>query len=735
MAAFVTSRWTGSWRIAGCGGLLALVLGQALDRAAAQDFGAGPVLMLANEVKVDAERKVITAEGEVDVTRGDRRLLADRIRYDQVADRIEAIGNVTLLEPTGEAIFAERLDLSGDLKDGVARQLQARIERESRFAAAEGRRVAGNRTEMEQAIYSPCPLCPDSDRPPLWQLRAAEVSHDQADKKVTYKHAFFELFGVPLLYTPYFSHPDPTVKRKSGLLAPTFGNDSELGFTFELPYYFALAPNYDLTLTPIITTKEGPVLGGEWRHQTTRGRYELAGSITYGTESERNVGDEVDDKAPRGHIVGDGRFGLGGGWAAGYDVFVASDDTYLERYGFSDEDILENRLYGERIWGRNYAAINGYGFQGLRQDDDQGLIPIVLPLAELNLESQPLWGGLRTFMDTSALLLTRTDGLDTHRYSTTAGMRLPWLGLIGDQFTLTTSLRGDYYQIDGDPITLEDNGSSEESRIIPSASLAWSWPWIGQSFGYSSVIEPVAVLNWAPTGTNDDDIPNEDSLDFEFDDTNLFEPSRFPGIDRIEEGASVSYGLRYGVVGASGEVFNALFGEIYRFQEDEQFDAESGLDGNFSDFVGRLELTPASWFSSRYRFRLDRDSLAPLRNEVRAVIGPSWLRFDGTYLSLDADPEVAADEFEEREELTTGILIGLGPSLSFRAQTRRDLETSSTISNIFGLIYRNPCLLLIGGLEQDFTQDRDADGGTTVSVRITFQNLGEIGGEASLPGL
>ncbi len=717
-----------------CGlALLPVALLLADGRAGAVELGEGPALLVADDVQVDDRTKVITATGRVDITRGERRLLADQVRYDQAADQIEAIGNVTLLEPSGEAVFADRVTLSGDLKNAVAERLRARIDATSRFAAARGRRIDGTRTEMDRAVYSPCPLCADSKRPPLWQISARKISHDEAAKEVRYRDAFFELFGFPVFYTPYFAHPDPTVKRKSGLLSPTFGNDSNLGLTAEIPYYFALAPNYDLTLAPIITTQEGLVLTGEYRQRVRRGRFDLGGSITYGSESEDDADDQAENSAARGHVVGDGRFGLGNGWGWGYDLFVASDDTYLDRYGFSDQNILTNRLFTERLFGRSYAALSGYGFQGLREDDDQGLIPVVLPLAETELQSDPLMFGARTFLNSSVLALTRTSGLDTRRFSTTAGVTVPWLGLLGDQFDLTTSLRGDYYNIDGDPITFEDDGQQSEARLIPSASLSWRWPWIGDSFGYSSVIEPITVLNVLPTGTNSDDIPNEDSLDLEFDDTNLFEPSRFPGLDRVEEGTSVSYGLRYSVFGDQGEIFNALFGQIYRLQPDEQFDANSGLDGHFSNYVGRVETTPTDWFSARYRFRLDRDQLTPVRNEVRAVLGPQFFRADATYLSLEDDPSVA-EEFQAREELTTGILIGLGPEFAVRAQTRRDLETANTIANTFGLIYRNACLLLIGGLEQDFTKDRDAGGGTTFSFRVTFQNLGEIGGEGSVPG-
>ena len=151
---------------------------------------------------------------------------------------MEAEGNVALADPSGDTLFADRVVLTGDLRAGVAEQLRARLADDSLIAAAGGRRTGGVRTEFERAVYSPCPLCPNSDRPPLWQITARKVTHDQETHDVTYRDAFFELAGVPIFYTPYFTHPDPSVKRRSGFLAPSFGNSGELGLSVQPIYYF-----------------------------------------------------------------------------------------------------------------------------------------------------------------------------------------------------------------------------------------------------------------------------------------------------------------------------------------------------------------------------------------------------------------------------------------------------------------------------------------------------------------
>lgn len=700
--------------------------------AQALDIGEGPVLIFAQEVRLEPDQEVIVAEGNVEILRGERRLQADLVRYNQKTDQIEALGNISLLEPGGEVLYADRIVLSGDLRNGVAQQLRARLQDDSLLAAADGRRIDGTRTEMNKVVYSPCPVCRDSDDPPLWQLRASQVTHDQETRDITYHNAFLEIFGVPVAYTPYLTHPDPTVERRTGFLAPTVGHDSNLGFTVQTPYFFDLAPNYDLTVAPIFTTEENAVLTAQYRHLLESGRFELGGSATYATEAGTDANPNPKGQAFRGNLEGDGDFDLADRWDWGYELAVASDDTYLERYDFSGADVLENHLFARRIWGRNYGVVEGWGFQGLREEDDQGLIPIALPQAQLELTSEPMIWGSRFGLDSGALVLTRTDGLDTRRVSTGVSWELPKQGPIGDLYRLTLSARGDVYQTDGNTETFgSDGGNNAVGRFIPRATLDWSWPLLGEGFGVTHLIEPIVSGTWSTKGNNPDSIPNEDSQDFEFDDTNLFKPSRFPGIDRVEGGGKISYGMRYGLYGDRGAIASGLFGQLYKFANDPDIPEDTGLGGRgFSDYVGRIDLHVTRWLDVRYRFLLDQDSASLLRNEVGANFGLSWLRFDAQYLFLQDDPgDIAVGR---REEFIGRVDLQATPWLAFQARGRRNIEDDRWIRYQFGVVYIHPCLELFAGVQRRFTDDRDADADTSIALRVEFKNLGAVGASQGL---
>jgi LPS-assembly protein len=698
----------------------------AATAARALDLGEGPVLLVADRVEYDVDEDLITASGNVEVTRGDRRLLADTLRYDRDADQMEAEGNVALIEPSGDTLFASRVTLSGDLRDGVADQLRARLADDTLIAAEGGRRSGGNRTEMDRAVFSPCPLCPNSTRPPLWQISARRVIHDQTTHNVTYNHAFFEIGGVPVFYLPYFYHPDPTVKRRSGFLAPKFSNDSILGLSAQVPYFFALAPNYDVTLAPIFYTKENPVIVTQYRHLLPSGHFEFNGSGTYASKPIKEEGEtQPSGDTFRGAIEGEGRFRLPKGWSSGFDLAAATDDTYLERYNFSDDDVLNNRLFAERYRERDFVTIDAYGFQGLREQDDQELIPVAAPQAHLHMTSDPLLWRSRLELDSDLLVLTRNSGLNTRRLSTTGAWILPWHSPIGDRYQLRLDVRGDGYQTDGNPDTFETNGTNVIGRVVPRATLHWGWPWIGELFGASQTIEPVAMGTVASSGQNNDDIPNEDSQDFEFDDSSLLEPNRFPGLDRVQGGSSIAYGVRFGTYAAGRQIISGLFGQAYAFDDDIEFDPGTGLDERLSDYVGRVDLTPADWLDLRYRFRLDKNDLTYVRNELGVAVGPPRVRFDVGYLMLEDDP--ALQSLREREEIRGGVSLEVTDWLSMRATGRYDLAEDRTISWQYGVIYTHPCLQVIAGVARRNTNNRDAEDSTTFSLQVSFKLLGEIG--------
>jgi len=704
-------------------GLVAAGWLMALSGAAAQEPPAAGILLEAREVVWDAEAETATAIGEVFLAREGYTLSAERVVYDRGAETVRATGEVVLVDPQGNASFAERMALSGDLATGFIESVALRLEDDSLLVARRADREAGDTTTLRDVTYTPCPVCPDAA--PTWQINAAEVEHDQDERVVRYRNATFEIAGIPVLFTPFFSHADPSVVRRSGFLAPTFTIDSELGATAEIPYYWALAPNRDLTIRPTFTTDENALLALDLRDLQTFGRTEVTVSGTYASFGD---GDET---RGRGHIDGEGRYGVGDDWDAGFDLALATDDTYLRRYGISNANVLDNRLFAQRVDNDRLVNVEALAFQDLRPDADQGQVPYALPHLQSTFTGSFAGLGANWEVRPDLLGLYRTEGIDSRRASLAGEVSLPRVSPWGDLVTASFGLRGDLYAVRGDAETGVDDGDvSWRARVMPRATLDWRRPYarVGAN-GIAYGIEPVASVTVAPTGVDDADIPNEDSLDLEFDETNLLRANRFTGLDRYDEGSKVSYGARTSATGLDRELWSIFIGQSYRFSETDVFEGVSGLEDDLSDIVGRVQLSPHPWVDTDYRFRVGAGLGDLSKSDLQVVAGPPRLRLAFGHLLLEDE---TAGGFDRREEGRAALSLRLTDSWSVIASTRRDLDNGEPILDTYGVLYEDACFTLVAGVERDFTSDRDALDSTTVAVRVGFRNLGEFGGTSAL---
>jgi len=719
--------------------VLMVLLAAAGETARAQELDiealeGTPSLITADELTYDEENGLVTASGNVEISQAGRVLLADKVTYNTISDIVTAEGNVTLIEPSGDTVFADFVELTGDLREGFIRDIRVLMADKTRIAAASGTRSGGNRTEFRKGVFSPCELCRDDPtRPPLWQIKANEVIHDQEAQDVIYHDAWIEFFGIPLFYTPYLEHPDPTVQRRSGILAPTLGTSDFLGYAVEVPYFWVIDETKDVTIAPIISTEQGINLTGEYRQLFTNGELRAAGSATI-ADREESDGNVAKDRF-RGHIDAEGQFEIDRTWRWGFEANRASDDTYLRAYDFDSSRTLTSTGYLEGLKGRNYAAVRGLAYQGLREDDVNNEFPIVAPLADFDFVSEPnvgLPGGYFT-LDGNLMALSRIEGRDSRRLSLITGYHLPYTSPLGDIYEVTAQVQTDGYWTEGvvpgsnDVNPSNAPGSDTAGRVFPQFAAKWRYPWMRQDGSVSQIIEPMFQAVVAPGGNNPDEIPNEDSLDFEFDDTNLFDLNRFPGRDRVDSGIRVDYGLKWtGTFGKEGTA-GAFVGQSYRFTGDDDVYAEgSGLEDSLSDFVGRIEVQPIEEIDLLYRFRLDKDDLNAQRSELGTVLGPPALNLDLSYFFINDDSDT--DDFGDREELRFGISSRLTEHWSVGFNHRRDLISDQALRTGVSLTYQDECFLIEGVAQRSEYRDRDIEPDTSIFVRVVFKHLGEVSG-------
>lgn len=719
-----------------------------------------PLHLQGDQLIYDTKGNKVIARGNVEIFYNNNALRADEVIYDQSANTLAASGNVELKEANGNIIRADRYKLTDDFRDGFVESLSVVTKDESRITADGATRREGNVTEFTNGKYTACK--PKPGDPPLWCIGARKIIHDQAAQTITYQDAQFELFGVPIFYAPYFQHADPTVKRKSGFLIPNYGTSGDLGTFVETPYFFNLAPNYDLLFHPSYLSKQGVLWQLDWRHRLENGQYNIK---LAGIEQD---GDDLPDTflsdqrrreldGWRGSVETKGRFSLGSWWTAGWDATFESDDSFRRFYKLDSILLTErvNRAYLEGISDRNYLGINIYDMRGLTNFDTPQAEAVVHPQIDQNyIFEQPALGGELSIAN-NAYSLSRNDAdnvsntQNVTKLTSEVKWRRKFTDAIGISYTPFGELRGDVYQLNDyfDPIAEELESSDTVTRGVATGGATVSYPWVANTASASHVIEPIGQVVARQAEVSQERLPNEDAKSLVFDDTNLFDTDKFSGFDRIETGTRANVGVQYTFQANSGGYARVLAGQSFHLGGENSF-ADPGIDpdgvpvfspitglqNDRSDYVLGFYVAPTDIFRVISQTRFDEDSLDLRRADVSARFAFGPLTTQATYTFQDAtlyyDENLGVSEDPLRQD-QQDIIASAGLKLSDRwtvfGAMRYDLDDGQRLTDSIQLRYGDECFAVSLSYNETFIIDpeRELAPDQTVMLRFEFKNLGE----------
>ncbi len=738
------------------------------DRAAAPTEGRESILFEAETVTREKEDSPIVAEGNVRAYFGERYLRADRLSYDPATDVVIAEGNVSITDKSLETVFAGRVELTGDLRDGVAENFSALLEQNARLAAESAVREQGARTKLRNAVYTACTVCTKEGekKTPTWRVKALRVTRDEERKVVRFHHAFFELKGVPILYAPFLQAPDPSVERQSGFLTPLIGASSRLGFNIEVPYYLAISDHQDATFYPKYTSNDGILWQGEYRRRDDSGYHVLQGGfIDYQADPT-----EVDVPGKRWHVFAKGYRDFGDNLRAGYDVERVSDDTYLRRYDVQRrgdlrkelDTSLTNRLRTNTFlqWGdeNTELRVDSYTFQELRTvslcDLSTGerrsvnagncgsllvtdpnvqlapeiakLTPYVLPVMNFRHEFEPPAVGGDARVTVNFASLQRTGGVDTRRLTASAYWEGEHVTPGGHRLNAFAELRGDLFRYeDLNEGTENRQGVADDNRLdgrfAPSVGLEWSYPLTRRMGGARLFVEPRVQLVASPSNRNGPDIINEDSQSVEFDYAGLFDYNKATGWDAFEDGQRMNAGVAVSAVLDNGITVEGEIGQQYRLQDSAAFDTATGLGEESSDYVGSVNVRYKTIVGVENRFRIADEDGSLKRAELMAFLNVWRLRGNATYVRLN--DEVSIGGVRKREELNARMTLKLTKHWYTGAGWREDLIQDRTIRQDFILGYQDECSLFELTYRRDRTQDQGLEPDNAFLVRFTLRSL------------
>ncbi len=352
------------------------------------------LLVESKQLVYNRDTNVVSAEGNVQLYYQGRVLEADKVIYDRNSNRVYAQGNAKMTEANGTVTYSDKFDLTDDFKNGFINSLSAVTQDKTYFTAPRAERSEGETTAFDKGTYTACAPCEaHPERPPLWQIKAMKIIHKADEQMLYFEDATLELYGLPIAYLPYFSTPDPTVTRKTGFLVPRYVYESRIGFGASAPFFWNLAPNYDLTLTPTVLSQQGFLSEVEWRHRLETGSYSIFATGIYQLDPtafpQQPFG--TGDRNFRGSIETAGKFFINQNWKYGWDIALFSDKYFAQDYNIRSSslgaDYIKESISTAYLTGqgdRSYFDLRGYRIEGLSQFDYNKQQPLVAPVVDYN---------------------------------------------------------------------------------------------------------------------------------------------------------------------------------------------------------------------------------------------------------------------------------------------------------------------------------------------------------------
>ncbi|WP_428543722.1 LPS-assembly protein LptD [Profundibacter sp.] len=687
--------------------LAALTFGSA--PAGAQTPDSGAATLVADKVWVDG-KDTLTAEGHVEILYGVTRIKASRIIYSGTDGSLQIDGPITLIDGDDILILANSAQMDGDLRNGILRGARMVLNQQVQLAAAEINRVDGRYTQLYKTVASSCQVCANNPVP-LWQIRARRIIHDQQERQLYFDDAVLQIAGVPVFYLPRLRLPDPTLKRATGFLVPTFKSTSQLGWGIKVPYFIKLGDHADITLTPYLSAAT-TTMELRFRHAFRTGDISFYSAFTH---------DDIRPGQDRGYFFGQGRFDLPRDFVLKFSLETSSDRDYLLDYGYSNKDRLESGIEISRARRDELIVAEALHYHSLRGTENNDTLPTVVGNLVYHRRYHPdsIGGELGLRFDAHSHYRTSSLAGDSGRDLTRASFRLDWKrgwtlrnGMVA---SVLGEVNADYYNIE-QGLPGEFNGT----HITPAAMVELRWPFVKITrLGASHVIEPVVQLVW--TDTNSVNIPDEDSRLVEFDQANLFSLSRFPGADRYERGFRANVGVTWTRYDPTGWSLGLTVGRIFREKDLGQFQASTGLSGQNSDWLAavqlqlrnNLTLTNRSIFDNKFNFA---------KNETRLTWQTAKLGLDTSYIWMEAEPY--EDRPNDTSEWTFDAAYKLAPNWTGKMDWRYDFIAGEAAYAGVGLEYRSECVKIDLSLSRRFTSSGSLTPTTDFGLTVSLTGFG-----------
>ena len=699
---------------------LALVFATGQMRAVANEK---PIAFEADNVVVDQADGSLLATGNVVLEQAGSTLKADEVTYYQQTDRAVARGNVIHTDADGTVSRANFMELKTEFTHIVAETLISQFAIGDWMVADHADRIAGDKAVFEKSRFTPCKCDFVNGEKPLWDIRASQSIRNEKTKTITHYNLRMHVLNLPIFYLPILSHPDWTVRRRSGFLTPSFVVSSDFGFTPSISYFQVIDDTKDAQFDLYKYQYRGAAVKTKYRQLWDRSAFQ---ANVYAARVETYKA----DRETVGAVDASFTSNIGNDWDISARLVRSSQDTFLRRYKFNTETSLKSSATAARIVPDRYYYIEASDRQSLTTTNKNTNEPTILPhvFYEKTKKGWRPQQKLRT--EISALQLDNDQDNDYARWSGVFEISedIPMRKGIGNY---NASLMANYYEIHS-----QSSDTSTKLGTIahtnPSISLGWRMPVAMTGFGRMAMIEPKAQVTYVGGNDRTDDIPNRDAAEYRIDEANLFLAHRYQGKDYILPGTRVDTGV--GTTANDKYLGNiaAFAGITRRLSGTPSAGLNANQDDIYSDYVASLSMSPAGFIDIRWSGRMASHDFTV--NESKTV---ATATFDTGYLNLTHNQlgqAYFASGEDDREELSATLGQTIGAGWSFSASQIWDLSYSKTAREKTTAALNwaggpQDCLTLRLNYEHDPNSDRDIDAVDQINFVLSFKHLGALSQE------
>lgn len=569
------------------------------------DFKPSPkfneAFLSAKVVTYSDQTKQIEAIGDVILISDDYKITADKVTYDADKDELFASGRVSISDKSQRITIGESVHLSNRFNQGFINHFIVYLGDNAIIAAQAAQRIDKNHGKLINARYTPCKVC--SGKNPMWQVSAQSTELDLEKEKITYRNARFEIYGKPIFFTPYFSHPTPNAKAQSGVLLPAIKN-SRLG----VPIYYRPSSDLDFTFTPRMPLPKigerkksiynGMIYESEMRYITQNGYQALNTSFTK----------SKDEKGRKQYYLSYDNVFTNNNYNYNVSLNRVSNKAYLKNYYQKYDPYLISKAEVSAGENRNFILAETAYFQGLRPEDRVANDPIALPDVYVK-KVIPL-------KDYSTYFTVENNTLG---YGQDKGLRM---GRTALQFKLTqlcNTDNGHLFKIEGynraDLYYLRNSTHYNEkskklSRNTPELRTEWRYPLFKSNENGSLILlEPQAlVVLGAGNFKKNHKYAAVDVGIYDLSEENLFIANRFGGIDYHEYGTRMSYGLSSTMEMGNGNALKGFIGKLNYLNKNTYYYG--------ADIVGKVSYNMNDTIEPYYNFKRKRLTLRAYHDDI-----------------------------------------------------------------------------------------------------------------------